>query len=40
MPFHQIADVCDLKPATARVAFTRALAKLQKRLEKAYRRGR
>ncbi|MCJ7544502.1 MAG: sigma-70 family RNA polymerase sigma factor, partial [Phycisphaerae bacterium] len=39
MPFEQIAAVCDMKPVTARVAFTRALAKLRKRLTKASGRG-
>jgi RNA polymerase sigma-70 factor (ECF subfamily) len=40
LPFDQIAAVCNLKPVTARVAFTRALAKLRKRLTKATGRGR
>ncbi len=40
LPFEQTAAICDMKPATARVAFTRALAKLRKRLMKASGRGR
>jgi RNA polymerase sigma-70 factor (ECF subfamily) len=40
VPFERIAAICDLKPVTARVAFTRALAKLRKRLTKASGRGR
>ena len=40
LPFERIAEICDMKPVTARVAFTRALAKLRKRLTKAHRRGR
>ncbi len=40
LPFDQIADICDMKTVTARVAFTRALARLRKRLAKAYGRGR
>ena len=35
LPFEQIAAICDMKPVTARVAFTRALAKLRERLTKA-----
>jgi RNA polymerase sigma-70 factor (ECF subfamily) len=40
VPFERIAAICDMKPVTARVAFSRALAKLRKRLTKASGRGR
>ena len=40
LPFEQIASICNMKTVAARVAFSRALAKLRKRLTKAIGRGR
>ena len=39
LPFEQVAEICGMKTATARVGFTRALGKLQKRLTSTDGRG-